>query len=405
MRNIIFTAAAVALCLPRFANAERFIVKNPKGAIVGKMISTVKFGNDTFVTIEAPKFANLLASFANGAEKVSPETKIGFPAGESEHASAGGRAWHVDALKYAQLPQTRDGRDVIVAVLDTGMDYTHPALKDHVWTNAAECNAVDKTKDNDGDGLAGDCHGYNFDGKTGDPMDTNEHGTHCSGIIGASPDPASNAQGVAPGVKIMAVKIIGDEQTGFLSNAALGIKYAVDHGAKVLSNSWRVYRSWSTFDPNDANVALLHDAIKYAGDHGAIFVAASGNESLDMDTGLSADPMFPGGFEDLPNLVVVAASDSSGQMASFSNFGAKHVEVAAPGDNIISTIPGGGWMAMSGTSMATPLIAGSIARGISAGLTMDQAINKLETTSDLDAGWSTRVKSGGVVDLVKYLAQ
>jgi thermitase len=92
-------------------------------------------------------------------------------------------------------------------------------------------------------------------------------------------------------------------------------------------------------------------------------------------------------------------------MASFSNFGAKHVEVAAPGDNIISTIPGGGWMAMSGTSMATPLIAGSIARGISAGLTMDQAINKLETTSDLDAGWSTRVKSGGVVDLVKYLAQ
>ncbi|MGZ3734327.1 MAG: S8 family peptidase [Bdellovibrionota bacterium] len=383
------------MSLPALAHAERFIVKNPKGAIMGKTVQTMQFGSDTFVVVEAPKYANLLTSFANGAEHVSEDYTVAIPAGENARPGDG-KAWHVDALKYAQLPQLRDGRDVTVAVLDTGVDYNHPALKDHIWSNPKGCAAPANP--------AGDCHGYDFDGKKPDPMDGDQHGTHCAGIIGASPDTNTNAQGVAPGVKIMAVRIIGDEQTGFLSNAALGIKYAVDNGAKVLSNSWRVYRSWSTFDPNDANIALLHDAIKYAGDHGVIFVAAAGNESIDMDTGLSADPMFPGGFEDLPNMVVVAASDQGGQMASFSNYGSGHVEVAAPGDNIISTVPGGGWMSMSGTSMATPLIVGSIARGLSAGLSMKDAISKLETTSGQDAGWNGKVKSGGVIDLTKYLA-
>ena len=389
MKNWIL--AVIALSLPAAAHAERYIVKNPKGPIMGKTVETVKFGSDTFVVVEAPKYANMLASFNSSADKVSAEYQIRIPSDERATPAAQ-KAWHVDALKYAQLPQLRDGREIVVAVLDTGVDYNHPALKDHIWSNPQGC--PDK-----------DCHGYDFDGKKNDPMDGAEHGTHCAGIIGASPDTNTNAQGVAPGVKIMAVRIIGSEQTGFLANAALGIKYAVDHGAKVLSNSWRVYRSWNTFDPSDANVALLHDAIKYAGDHGVIFVAAAGNESLDMDSGLSADPMWPGGFEDLSNMVVVAASDSTGGMASYSNFGSKHVTVAAPGDNIISTIPGGGWESMSGTSMATPLVVGSIARGLSAKLSMQDAMDKLVSTSNKNDGWTTKVKSGGVIDLMQYLAQ
>jgi len=402
MKNII--VALIVMSMPALAHAERFIVKNPKGPVMGRTVQTLSFGKDTYVVVEAPKFTNLLASFAKNAERVGEDYQVRIPSDERATPAAE-TAWHVDALHYAQLPQIRDGRDVVVAVLDTGVDYNHPALKDHIWTNTKECGAADKTKDNDGNGFAGDCHGYDFDKKVGDPMDGDQHGTHCSGIIGASPDPASNAQGVAPGVKIMGVRIIGDEQVGFLSNAAAGIKYAVDNGAKVLSNSWRVYKSWSTFDPSDVNVALLHDAIKYAGDHGVIFVAAAGNESIDMDTGLSSDPMFPGGFEGLSNLVVVAASDQSGAMASFSNFGAGHVEVAAPGDNIISTIPGGGWESMSGTSMATPLVVGSIARGLSAKMTMQDAMDKLVNTSAANDGWKGKVKSGGVIDLMKYLAQ
>jgi subtilisin family serine protease len=390
MKNLLLIALA-AISLPLAAHAERFIVKNPSGPVMGNVVQTVTFGNDKFVVVDAPKYSNMLASFAKGSEGVSEDYQIRIPSNERIMDDAG-KAWHVDALKYAQLPQIRDGRDIIVAVLDTGVDYNHTALKDHIWNNPNGC--PDK-----------DCHGYDFDKKTNDPMDGDQHGTHCAGIIGASPDPATNAQGVAPGVKIMAVRIIGSDSTGFLSNAAQGIKYAVDHGAKVLSNSWRVYRSWDTYDPSDANVALLHDAIKYAGDHGAIFVAAAGNESIDMDNGLAADPMFPGGFEDLPNMVVVAASDSAGSMASFSNFGSKHVQVAAPGDNIISTLPGGNWGSMSGTSMATPLIAGSIARGLSAQMAMKDAISKLVDTSDKADSWSGRTKSGGVIDLMKYLAQ
>ena len=159
----------------------------------------------------------------------------------------------------------------------------------------------------------------------------------------SSVDPVSNAQGVAPGVKILPVRIIGDEQTGFLSNAAAGIRYAVDNGARVLSSSWRVYKSWAAFDPSDANLQLLKEAIQYAGEHGAIFVAAAGNESLDMDKLLVNDPLYPAGFQGLNNMIVVAASDQKGDRAYFSNYGENYVSVAAPGDEIISTIPGGSW--------------------------------------------------------------
>jgi thermitase len=394
MKNVILALAILAV--PGLAHAERFIVKNPKGPIMGHTVETMTIGSNTYVVVEAPKFANLLASFANGAEKVSEEALIKIPA-ETARAVDGEKAWHVDALKYSALPQLRDGRDIIVADLDTGADYKHPALKDHLWTNPKGCAAPQNP--------TGDCHGYDFDKKTADPMDGDQHGTHTAGLMVASADPASNAQGVAPAAQLMIVRIIGDEQTGFLANAALGVKYAVDNGAKVLSNSWRVYKSWTTFDPNDANVALLHDAIKYAGDHGAIFVAAAGNESIDMNTGMATDPMFPGGFNDLPNLVVVAASDSTGAMASFSNYGTNFVDVAAPGDNIISTIPGGGWMSMSGTSMATPIVSGSIARALSAKMTMQDAIARLKTTSVAADAWKDKVKAGGIIDLSSYLAQ
>jgi subtilisin family serine protease len=386
------------------AHAERFVLKNPKGPVAGHTIQMLKFGADAYVVVETPKTNSLLATLSLNSEAASEELRVTIPNDGLRGAVGGEKAWHPDAMKYDQLPVTRDGHDVIVAVIDTGVDYNHPALKDHIFANPKEipANGIDDDKN----GFVDDVHGYDFDSKKGDPMDGDRHGTHCAGVIGATKDPATNAQGVAPGVKIMAVRIIGADQKGFLSNAAAGIKYAVDNGAKVLSNSWRVYRSWNNFDPSDANVALLRAAIDYANQHGVIFVAASGNESIDMDSSsITNDPMFPGGFDGLPTLLVVAASDQSGAMASFSNYGATHVSVAAPGDEILSTGPGGQWATMSGTSMAAPLIAGSIARGLSGGLPMNEAINRLITTSSQSSAWTSKVKGGGVVDLVKYLTK
>lgn len=402
MKNLILVL--VMSLAPVAAQAERFILKNPVGTVVGKTVQTLKFGNDTYVVVEAPKFASVLASFQAAAEEVTEDLQVGIPADESQPAedTNGRRAWHVDAMKYSQLPNSRNGQNVIVAVLDTGTDYTHPALKNNIYTNPAEI--AGNGKDDDGNGFIDDVHGYDFDAKDGDPKDEDQHGTHCAGIIGSTADSATGAVGVAPGVKIMPIRIIGNEARGFLSNAAAGIKYAVDNGARVLSNSWRVYRSWGSFDPSEPNLALLRAAIEYAGSKGAIFVAASGNESLNMDSGFERDPLFPAGFTGLSNMVVVAASESRGGMASFSNYGAKYVTVAAPGQDIISTVPGGSFMSMSGTSMATPLVAGALARGLSGtSFSAVDTAEKLVTTSTRSPLWTDRVRAGGVVDLLKYL--
>lgn len=406
MKNLILAVFALSLA-PAAAQAERFILKNPVGTVVGKTVQTMKFGNDTYMVVEAPKFASVLASFRSSAEEVTEDLQIGVPADETQPTdnSTARRAWHVDAMKYSQLPVNRGGQNVIVAVLDTGVDYTHNALKNNIYTNAGEI--AGNGKDDDGNGFIDDVHGYDFDAKDGDPKDEDQHGTHCAGIIGSTADSATGAMGVAPGVKIMPIRIIGNEARGFLSNAAAGIKYAVDNGARVLSNSWRVYRSWGSFDPSEPNLQLLRAAIEYAGSKGAIFVAASGNESLNMDTGLERDPLYPAGFTGLANMVVVAASESRGGMASFSNYGAKYVTVAAPGEDIISTVPGNTFESMSGTSMATPLVAGALARGLSGtGFSPESASNtaeKLVNTSAKSPLWSNRVRAGGVVDLVKYL--
>lgn len=403
MNKMLFAFVALIATATAPAHAERFILKNPTGAFVGKTVQTMTFGNDTYVVVEAPRFANLLGSVQSAAESVTEDRKIGIPTNEFEFDfnNAGRRAWHVDSLNYAKLPVNRSGEKVIVAVLDTGVDYNHTHLKNSMYTNSREVagNGID----DDNNGYIDDVHGYDFDSKDGDPMDEDQHGTHCAGIIGSSEDSVTGARGVAPGVKVMAVRIIGNDASGFMSNAVAGIKYAVDNGAKVLSNSWRVYKSWGAFDPSDANIAMLRAAIEYAESKGAVFVAASGNETLDMDADFNQDPLYPAGFTGIANMVVVAASASNGNMAYFSNFGANYVTVAAPGDNIVSTVPGGTFMSMSGTSMAAPLVAGSIARGLSANMTSREAVRRLESTSAKATQWTTRVRSGGVIDLMKYL--
>lgn len=387
------------------AHAERWIVKNPHASLtLFTPLKVLRLGGDSYMVVDAPAYATP-AELASYGESAFPDARISLPkdlpADDGMDDPDARMAWHVKALQYEKLPAQFNGTGVIVAVVDTGVDYLHPALVDHIWTNEKEIagNGID----DDGNGYVDDIHGWDFELGKSDPMDDNGHGTHCSGIIAASPNTETRAQGVAPGAKVMAIRVIGEKSMGFLSDAIAGIKYAVDNGARVLSNSWRVYKSWGDFDPSEENIELLKKAILYAGEHGAVFVAAAGNEAVNLDTDFDKDPMFPGGYMGISSLIVVAASDQRNEPAYFTNYGVSHVGVAAPGVSILSTTPGNNWAAMSGTSMAAPLVAGAVARGLSANFPPAEIGDKLVNSSSNGGSWGTKIRAKGVVDLMRYL--
>lgn len=380
------------------ANAERWIVKNAQVLPPSmKVIKTIHLADQSYTVVDADTSSMGLMAATRG-DAAFPDPVIGLVA-EKPGTAVGAPGWHMDRMKYDQIPNGIDGRGVIVAVLDTGVDYKHPALINHMWRNSKEIagNKIDDDKN----GLVDDVDGYDFADKDADPMDDYSHGTHCAGIIASDMNAAKTARGVAPGAKIMALRIIGSANTGFLSDAAEAVKYAVDNNAKVLSNSWRIYKSWSHYF-DEKGVEVLFTAIKYAESKGAIFVNAAGNETVDIDTG--RDPIYPSGIEGLPNLFVVSATEKGDLMADYSNFGKTHVQVAAPGSDIFSTTPSNTWSDMSGTSMATPLVAGVIALGLQHGFDAHSAMHNLIATSDATAGFNQKVISGGIINIQKYLA-
>lgn len=231
-----------------------------------------------------------------------------------------------------------------IAVIDTGVDYHHPDLKDQIWTNEKEANGQ-AGADDDGNGYIDDIHGYNFADDKPDPMDGHGHGTHCAGVIGATHDNGEGIRGVMKEVTIVPVKFLGDDGSGSLEKALLAIDYATHLNVDIMSNSWG----------GGSYSQALFDAIKHAADQGILFVAAAGNEAGNNDTVDS----YPANYK-LPNVISVAAMKSDNTLASFSNYGKNSVHIAAPGNDIISTIPGKDYSVMSGTSMATPHVAGAL---------------------------------------------
>lgn len=385
------------------ASAVNWIVENRSKSLKSmafkdaKISQAVSFGQTTYESIELPDGVNPgQIKSALGASKVTPNLPIGLIQSPKRVRDVSAAAWHTTKMKYSDLPKEKDGTGIVVAVLDTGVEYKHPQLKAHIWENKGEI--AGNNVDDDNNGFVDDKYGYDFAAKDSDPSDDNGHGTHCAGIIAADIEPNGTAMGVAQGVKIMPVRmIVGSDSNTFILDAAKSIKYAVDNGANVLSNSWRVYSSWG-YGTTQENLDILRKAIEYAETKGAVFVAAAGNESLDVDYA-SKDPIYPAGMTGLPNLFVIASSEEKDQPSSFTNFGVKSVQVAAPGSNIRSTYTGGKWATLSGTSMATPLTAGVIARGMSAGMTWKQATEKLMTTSEKLSQWKTKVTSGLIYPL------
>lgn len=258
---------------------------------------------------------------------------------------------------------TTGNPNLVIAVIDTGIDYNHSDFVGNIWTNDDE-NCLDGI-DNDDNNYIDDCKGWNFVSGNNDPMDDNGHGTHVAGIVGAHGDNGEGVTGVMWRVKLMPLKIFSAEGVAASdAQIAAAIRYAVDNGAKVINASWG--------GPGYSHE--IYDAIDYADTHGVIFVASAGNG---MEDGLGGVdyvgdnndlfPHYPASY-DLSNIISVAATDQRDERVPFSNYGPNTVDVAAPGVYIWSTIPN--WMSTfpdygrletyEGTSMAAPHVAGLV---------------------------------------------
>ncbi len=258
------------------------------------------------------------------------------------------RAWGISMIGANRAwKQTRGSRNIIVAVIDTGIDYNHPDLAANVWRNPNFRHTQATGVDADAQGVSGDLVGWDFVHNDNLPYDDVGHGTHVSGTIGAVGNNGQGVSGVSQQVSIMAVKFLGANGSGDTASAIRGIDYAISRGAKVMNNSWG--------GRGGANRALK-DAIQRSANAGALFVASAGNDGTDNDSNFS----FPASFE-VPNMITVAATTANEAMASFSNRGARTVHLGAPGVGIYSTLPGGRYGYMSGTSMASPHVSGAAA--------------------------------------------
>ncbi|MEW6570044.1 MAG: S8 family serine peptidase [Nitrospirota bacterium] len=257
---------------------------------------------------------------------------------------------------------TTGNSSVIVAVLDTGIDYNHADLVNNIWINTGETSCTDGI-DNDGNGFIDDCKGWDFIGSSfqtslddNDPVDENGHGTHVAGTIGAAGNNGVGISGVMWTVRLMPVKALDANGEGTDAELTAGIQYAVSNGAKIINASLG--------GPGFSNSVL--NAISSANTAGALFVAAAGNGG-DDSVGDNNDlaPFYPASYN-LPNIISVAATDQNNNRVPFSNYGPTSVDVAAPGVYIISTVPN--WWSLyegygvleflGGTSMAAPHVSG-----------------------------------------------
>jgi subtilisin family serine protease len=240
--------------------------------------------------------------------------------GQPVDGTAGTPDADIDADEAWEL--TTGGGGVIVAVIDTGLDFAHPDLAPNVWTNPGEVpgNGVD----DDGNGYVDDVHGWDFveDDNAPYPNDANGHGTHVAGTIAAVGNDGTGVAGVAWGARIMALRYLDAYGFGPTSDAILAIEYASAMGARVINNSW---------GGGGFNQALV-DAVDASP---AVVVCSAGNSAVDTD----AVPSYPGSYPS-PNIVAVAATDPNDGLATFSNYGATSVDVGAPGVNIYSAVPG-----------------------------------------------------------------
>lgn len=301
---------------------------------------------------------------------------------------------------YEQLEKLSSDRTVVVAVIDTGVDITHPALSGHLWVNEDEIpfNGID----DDNNGYVDDIYGWDFYHNdntvchysvsdlgtiSADPADNDNHGTHCAGIIAASGDILGVAAGID--IRILPLKVHGGAKTsGSVANAVKAVKYAEAAGADICN------MSWGTSVYSKALETIMQES-------DMLFVVAAGNNGSNNN----AAPLYPASY-DLKNMISVAFVTQYGELASDSNYGVSTVDLAAPGQDIYSTVVGGGYRYLSGSSMATPVVSGTAALLYACGDSLyPQNIKELliQTMKPLDS-LNGFVRYPGIPDAAKALA-
>jgi len=278
---------------------------------------------------------------------------------------------------------------VLIAIPDTGIDISHPDLAGNIWTNSREIpgNGID----DDGNGYIDDVNGWDFFNDDSSPLDDNGHGTHVAGIAGAVGNNGFGITGVMWGTKILPLKVIGASGYGYESDAIEAVLYAQAQGAQVISISWGSY----------GESLALKDALEgYPG----LVVCAAGNSAQDNDL----YPLYPASYPS-GNIISVTATDDQDNLASFANYGMGTVDIAAPGVGIYSTVPGSGYDMRSGTSMATPFVAGVAGLVLSEQGNIDGAeladilISSADRLSSLEGKVSSsgRVNAEGAIGLAR----
>jgi subtilisin family serine protease len=295
------------------------------------------------------------------------------------------------------------GAGVVVAVIDEGIDVNHPDLAGNIWVNQAEANGTAGV-DDDNNGYVDDVHGWDFyngdasvfDGGPGSEEDS--HGTHVAGTIAAVGNDGIGVVGMAYSAKVMSLKFLGPDG-GYTSDAVAALDYAVAMGAPISNNSWG----------GGGASAAMEQALDAALSAGHLFVAAAGNDGKDNDYTVRRGPnlwhqhSYPSDYAH-DNVMSVAALDEADQLAWFSNWGDTSVDVAAPGTNILSTLPNGEYGSYNGTSMATPHVSGLAAliwaRLVAEGKTPSFADVKshIMATAELLPALSGKTVSGGLID-------
>ncbi|MEO8647899.1 MAG: S8 family serine peptidase [Acidobacteriota bacterium] len=298
---------------------------------------------------------------------------------------------HADINALKAWLKTQGSDQVVVAVLDTGVDYTHKDLVANMWLRP---DNVPQYSD-DELGTFNDLQGFDANTNAADPMDDNGHGTHCAGIIGAEGDNDEGIAGINWNVQIMPLKFLGRGGFGTTKNAIEAINYAIDRKQKGV-NVRVINASWGSTQRSKA----LEDAIRAAGEQGILFVAAAGNDGSDNDK----RPHFPSNY-DLPNVISVAALDRTDSLASFSNFGLKTVHIAAPGRDILSTWINDEFREASGTSMAAPQVSGVAALILAAEpkISVEKLRERILKSVDKIDALSGKIASGGRINAAAAL--